>query len=291
MRSLAEYSLPATEIEDHTFSEPVLKGMDNYRLIELRGSGAFGQVWKAQNMGTGQIVALKIIKVTDPKIAEMIIDEVRILKQISEPRCHTFLACFYDYSYDQSNQQIYIEMEYIDGQESQAWAQRFYSDDLYYKLTLLTADLSRALQFIHSRNVLHRDIKPSNILITNENIPKLVDFGLGCNPQVCATSLCCPGNPGTPAFMAPETLAFGESYYASDVWSLGVTLFFLATGGYYPFEFHSATPLAIKDTIVRELPFQLDTTNPRLNQIVNGCLVKDPNYRITLEQILAILRQ
>jgi serine/threonine protein kinase len=289
MRSLANYSLPDTEIEDLTFSQPVQQGGDNYRLIELRGSGAFGQVWKAQNLGTGQIVALKIVNVNDPKIAELIVEEVRILKQISQPRCHPFLSCFYDYVYDQRNRQIFIEMEYIDGQELQNWSQQFSFEDLYYKLLLVTADISRALQFIHSRNVVHRDIKPSNILITYENVPKLVDFGLGCNPQMCSTSYCCPGNPGTPHFMAPETLAFGESYFASDVWSLGVTLFFIATGR-YPFDFHSTSILEIKETIIHTMPAKLNTSMPQLNQIVNGCLVKDPNYRITLEQIMSILR-
>lgn len=288
--------IATTEIDisygsDLEYDQEPAYGLENYRLIELRGSGAFGQVWKAQNLTTDQIVALKIVNVSDnAKIVEMIIDEVRMLKQISQPHCHPFLACFYDYTYDEAKKQILIEMEYIDGAELQRWSQNFSLSDLFDKLLLVTADLSRALQFIHSKNIIHRDIKPTNILITRENVPKLVDFGLGCNAEMCSTSLCCPGTPGTPPFMAPETVAFGESYYASDIWSLGVTLFFVVTRK-YPFDFGSNSTEEIKTAIIQQVPDRLTTGNWKLDQIVNGCLLKDPNVRLTPGQILAILRQ
>jgi serine/threonine protein kinase len=279
-----------TEIEDYSQEGETLYGLQNYRLIQLRGTGAFGQVWQAENLNSGQIVALKIINVENPRITEMILEEIRTLKQISQPKCHPFLACFYDYMYDMSAKQILIEMEYIDGMELQKWAQQFSLEVLFNKLLFLTADLSRALQFIHSKNIVHRDIKPSNILITSQNVPKLVDFGLGCTVETCVTSFCCPGNPGTPPFMAPETFAFGESYYASDLWSLGVTLFFVVTG-HYPFRFSYNTTDEIKKTVIREIPDVLTTGNYKLDTIVNGCLIKDPNLRITPAQILAILRE
>lgn len=282
-----------TQIDDKVYVAPFgTNQVDNYSLLELRGKGAFGEVWKAQNLLTGQIVALKIVNVEDPRIAEMIIEEVRVLKEISYPTCHPFLSCFYDYRYDRPNKKVLIEMEYIEGTELQDWITNYRQNPVNLSveniLLLLTTDLVDALKFLHDKGIIHRDIKPNNILITTEYIPKLVDFGLGCDAQRCLNNFCCKGNPGTYYYMAPETIMFKESYFVTDIWSLGVTLYVMATGQ-YPFDFEFNNTKDIQETIINQIPHKLGTNNYKLNAIVNGCLKKNPNFRMTLEQISEIL--
>ena len=165
----------------------------------------------------------------------------------------------------------------------------------YNSLLALFKDLATGLYFAHTKGLIHRDIKPANILITSQNIPKIVDFGIACSSQSCRLNMdfykaqCCQGRIGTPLFMAPETISSGESYFASDVWSLGVTIFLLASGR-YPFNFKNSQDVnSVFFTIVNDAPLSLTTSNPALNTLVNSCLVKDYSRRISIPEILNYL--
>ena len=259
-----------------------------FQLVELRGKGAQGEVWKAINSENGQTVALKIIDVKDIQLSN-IQEKLNMLEDISIPKCHPFLACYYGDYYDEIDKKLYIEMEYIDGQELQNWTKQFDYVTLHGYLVDLTADLIQALSFIHSKNIIHRDIKPANILISNTGVPKLVDFGLSCKSFICNRNSnrisCCKGRVGTPVYLAPETIISNENYFETDIWQLGATLFYVATERYC-FDFPDITGVQeIMRIITRQLPLILTTENETLNNIVNGCLVKDPLNRITLEEI------
>lgn len=277
---------------------PNLVGLYKYDLIEVKGRGAFGEVWKAFNKETGQIVALKIVNVLNTKQAETAMLELRNLEKISQPSCHPFLACYYGHYFDRVNNKLYIEMEFIDGEDLDKWAFKLKNkttlSDYYSKLLALTKDLTTGLAFAHSKGLIHRDIKPANILITKQNVPKIVDFGIACSAELCriksqSYNKCCPGRAGTPIFMAPETITDGKSYFETDVWSLGATLFYLATGK-FAFNFQNINEVSpVFFTIVSDEPERLDTTNSRLNNIVNSSLVKKHLNRISTVQILSLL--
>lgn len=261
----------------------------NYDLLEMKGKGNFGEVWKAIN-DDGKTIALKIIKINNNK--EAIERELTILRALTEP-CHRFVACFYDSFYDKTY--YYIESEYIDGVELQVWKKQIKPTDLNKHLVALIKDLNEALKYIHKRNIIHRDIKPANILINKDNNPVLVDFGLACQTQLCIRTPnnieCCMGTSGTPLYFPPELVIYHETYFASDIWSLGGTMYYISTGRYC---FNFSDRQTIKDAanmIAYTEPKRLYSDNEKLNYIVNKCLVKNIVNRINSEQITNYLNE
>lgn len=278
---------------------PTLTGLSKYELIEKVGQGAFGTVWKAYDKQRGEIIALKVVNMYNNKQAEEAVKELRNLEKISQPACHPFLACYYGHFMDNRNNKLYIEMEFINGLELGKWANyvkpQMLKEAYYNTLLALVKDLANGLAFAHSKGLIHRDIKPANILITERNVPKIVDFGIACSAHLCKMNYqfydkeCCRGRAGTPFFMSPETVNNGESYFASDVWSLGVTIFYLAANR-YPFNFSQSGDInSVLFTISRDEPLKLTTSNQKLNQLVNACLIKDHTRRITVAEIIAYL--
>lgn len=266
------------------------QGANKYKEIEKIGSGGQGAVYKVVNQVNGKIVALKIVNITNRNATDAV-RELNALEKISMPTCHRFLACYYSHYFDQINKQLFIEMEYIEGKTLNKWNQNFTGPNLYNKLLLVLDDLCKALSFIHSQGIIHRDIKPENIVVTSENVPKLIDFGVSCFTVLCYENLaCCKQDPGTLPYMAPETYYLKESYYATDLWSLGVTFFVVSTG-LYPFNFSNAKTLEeYRAVVLNNRPLALTSPNEKLNLIVNSCLVRDPRTRITIPQIQEIIR-
>lgn len=267
---------------------------DSYYWIQKLGEGAQGQVWKAIVKSTKQIIALKVVYVNkNQDILNTALQEVEYLKEASNPNCHPFLICYYGSYYDAILGALLIEMEFIEGVNLKKWSKEYRDKKQYDRLdTHLLAmlkDLSKALDYMSSKNIIHRDIKPDNILVTPQNIPKIVDLGLACNSQVCPTNspeiayTCCYGRTGTPIFFAPETVINGVTYFASDIWCLGASIFNAATGEYC---FNFTKDKKVYDVIKNEQPKKLNTQNINLNTVVNQMLVKNPLQRINIELLV-----
>ena len=271
--------------------------LESYNLLKKLGSGAQGTVWKAMVKGTGRIIALKVLEIKNEQILEQTRIEINNLIRISNPYCHPYLACYYDSHYISSTRQMLIEMEYVDGINLNTWADRERNNrkDFNYYLAGIMIKLCEALKYTKSLNIIHRDIKPENILIDQNDLPKLVDFGLACQSKICETLVpdlaytCCYGKVGTPVYMAPETVTAGEAFFASDIWSLGATIFNSSTGHFhYPFpDFNNIQ--SVLDTIAYNLPYKLTTSFQKLNIAVNSCLNKDPLRRINVDDLLNFL--
>ncbi|HYQ01323.1 MAG TPA: serine/threonine-protein kinase [Polyangiaceae bacterium] len=194
--------------------------VSNYVIEAIVGRGAQGFVYLARDSLLGRHVALKTLR--GGEVGETSgVEEARMLATLEHPN----LVRVYHATRQQGV--WFIVSEYLPGGSLQDLLQR------EGKLTLcqaldLSAQAARGLAHVHRLGILHRDVKPQNMLLSRLGEVKLADFGLAQamqaqRPQVSA-------NVGTPAFRAPEVCAGGSATPASDVFSLGASLFFLLTG-------------------------------------------------------------
>ncbi|HEX2715568.1 MAG TPA: tetratricopeptide repeat protein, partial [Candidatus Acidoferrales bacterium] len=135
--------------------------------------------------------------------------------------------------------------------------------------------MARGLAEAHGRKIVHRDIKPSNVILTSQNVAKIVDFGLArvVGGSTATQSL---GIAGTVAYMSPEQAMGREVDQRSDIWSLGIVLDEMLTGR-HPFQRDTLT--AVMVAIVNQPPASLEGVPPELQQIIYRALAKDPAKR------------
>jgi serine/threonine-protein kinase len=195
------------------------------RLIDSIGRGTFGEVFRAWDTRLDREVALKLIPAahTVPPAGEStIIQEGRLLAKIRHPNVVTI------YGAEQIGGQIGLWMEFVHGRTLEQQLQdgtTFPAADLVH----VGVELCRAVTAVHSAGLLHRDIKTHNVMRADDGRIVLMDFGAG-------TELAEGASPadvaGTPLYLAPEVLAGGSATVRSDVYSLGVLLYRLATKSY-----------------------------------------------------------
>ena len=241
-----------------------------YRVISLLGRGGMGEVYRADDLSLGQAVALKFLPeaTRDEETMERFRNEVRIARRISHPNvCRV-------YDIGQSDDQVFLSMEYIDGEDLSSLLRRIGrlpSDKALEIARKICAGLAAA----HDKGVLHRDLKPSNIMLDGRGEILIMDFGLaGVAHEIEDV------RSGTPAYMAPEQLAGKEVTARSDIYSLGLVLYELFTGkaaflGYTRDEIVSArrtSSLHRPSTIVRDI-------DPTIERAILRCLEASPDNR------------
>jgi tetratricopeptide (TPR) repeat protein len=213
-------------------------------LRRLLGSGAFGDVYEAEDRRDGGHVALKILRETQPDWLDRFKREFRALQGLLHPN----LVALDELFFDEGGHQWFFTMELLRGVDlgthvrpdsAPPSVERPESSALPFderKLRRALRQLLEGLAALHAADKVHRDIKPSNILVTHEGRVVLLDFGLVTEMQHSMSSAMV----GTPLYMAPEQ-ATGDVGPAADLYAVGVMLFELLTGR-VPFE---GTPLRI----------------------------------------------
>ncbi|KAK8691814.1 hypothetical protein V6N13_075309 [Hibiscus sabdariffa] len=253
--------------------------MQKYEFGRLLGQGNFAKVYHARNIESSQSVAVKVIDKEKVLKVGMIDQTKREISGMSLVK-HTNILELYEVMASKSK--IYFVMEYAKGGE------------LFNKLSKgkLREDMARkyfqqlisAVDFCHSRGVYHRDLKPENLLLDENGILKVSDFGLSalaeCKHQDGLLHTTC----GTPAYVAPEVInRKGYDGAKADIWSCGVILYVMLAG-YLPF--HDTNLVAIYRKISKADYKFPNWFSPEVTKLLSRILTPNPKSRISIEKIM-----
>lgn len=269
-----------------------------YRIKSAIAKGGMGTVYKAKSLATGEEVALKVLRseLYTEQAAERFKRETLFLKKLNHPNIVRFVSS------GQHGERIYFAMEFINGNTLQNIIEKVFPLSLETNFQIVYQILS-GLGFIHSKGIVHRDIKPSNIMVVGgektlrgKKIPegsiKLMDFGISKSEELFKITT--TGEVmGTPYFMAPELISSGESDRRSDIYSFGVTFYWLLTGEIPFFHPELATVLYKIVTLTPLSPSKIRPGIPEcLDEVILVCMEKDPEDRYqSVEELLEELHQ
>ncbi|CAL9538002.1 serine/threonine-protein kinase [Streptomyces sp. enrichment culture] len=247
-----------------------------HTLLARLGAGGMGQVYLARSPG-GRLVAIKVIR---DEITEHPEALARFRREVETARAvrSAYTANLIDASLETAP--YWLATEYVSGPTlSGAVAER---GPLPAETCRgLFAALAEGLAAVHGCGVTHRDLKPQNVILAAQG-PQLIDFGIARG--VGQTALTEAGSaPGTPGFTAPEVLLRNEVGPAADVFALGATLAYAATGR--P-PFGAGDPAGVSYRAVHE-PIDVAGVEPGLAALVEACVDKDPAARPRLDEVIA----
>jgi serine/threonine protein kinase len=253
-----------------------------YTLDREIGRGGMGAVWQGRDEVLGRPVAIKKVGIqpggTNPDLmrAER---EARLAAKLNHPH----VVAVYDLV--EEDEQQWLVMEYVEGRNLAELVkeQGALPPDRAAALIVQAAD---ALSAAHAAGIVHRDVKPSNILVTSEGQVKLSDFGIAraeADASLTQTGLVT----GSPAYLAPEIASGQQATPASDVWSLGATLFHTLSGR-PPYEVGDNV-LGAMYRIVNEEPPRLENAG-WLAPVVESSMTREPSARWPMGDVADFLR-
>ncbi|MEU2159371.1 serine/threonine-protein kinase [Streptomyces sp. NPDC019396] len=255
-----------------------------YRLVEGIGRGGMGRVWRAQDEVLHRAVAVKeltaglyVSEVDRSVLHARTQKEARAAARIAHPNVVTVYDVF------ECDDRPWIVMQYVDG-SSLAEAVKESGCFTSAEVAGFGLHVLRALRAAHAAGVLHRDVKPGNVLLASDGRVLLTDFGIAVI-EGDATLTRTGELVGSLEYLAPERVRGGEPGPASDLWSLGVTLY-TAVEGSSPFV--RSSPLSTMTAVVTEEPPEARHAGP-LGPVIAALLRKEPEKRPSADEVERML--
>jgi len=262
----------------------------HYRLAGIAGRGSMGEVWKAEDTKLGRTVALKFVPgrlAADAAALEAFQQEARHAAALNHPNICTI------HGLEEQDGRRFLVMEYIDGRPLSAALER--GPLSAQRVVDVGIQAAQALAAAHGAGVVHRDVKPTNLMLAAGGRVKLTDFGI----SRAVRDLALPRGAGrhtptgTPGYMSPEQARGEPGDTRSDVFSLGVVLYEVATGR---LPFRGDSPRAAVRAVVEQDPVPPRAVNPELprelERVILRALAKDvaARWQSALEMCEALQR-
>ena len=231
--------------------------LGKYRIIEPLGSGGFGTVYLAEDTWIDKRVALKVPHRQSLDFSELL-REPRLLAALNHPNIVTVVTA------EKQDGVFFIVMEYVPGETLEAIILRKGALDLPVALDY-TCQIANAVEHAHRQQVIHRDLRPANVFVTERGLLKVGDFGTSRFLEMASHGTTVIGSP---PYMAPEQFD-GRAVFASDLYSLGVTMFQMLTG-----------------SLPYDIPAPGDLDKLRTGELVSSARLKNPAIPPAIDEII-----
>jgi serine/threonine protein kinase/lipopolysaccharide biosynthesis regulator YciM len=258
--------------------------VSHYQVLSLLGAGGMGEVYLAHDPRLDRTVALKILPgelAADPERMQRFTREARAASALNHPNVATI------YDVGESDGLRFIVMEHVEGETVAARIGRPLTPSEVVDIAVQAAD---ALDVAHAKGITHRDIKPANLMLTHRGHVKVLDFGVAKigrndegspNDHWTVEPVTAVGSVvGSGPYMSPEQITGNGVDPRSDIFSLGIVIFQMATG---QLPFSGATPEELIDHILHAVPAPITRLNPEmpfeLERIAFKCLEKNASDR------------
>ncbi len=270
-------SLCSDESSQRAYSSEIEIGSivaGRYEIMSEIARGGYGIVYRARQLGVDRIVALKRLRSqSDPSVVQRFMCEMQMIKDLVHPNTIQLIDAGMDDSH------MFIVMEYIDG-ESLHGILRKERRLVPLRAIHIARQVLKSVNEAHRRGIIHRDIKPSNILIRRvigePDFVKVLDFGIAKSKDTAVMNLTRSGHVmGTPHYLAPESILFGEHCYQSDIFAIGLILYEMITGK----QALTGTVNRVMESLTKDIPIPDEYSGTSLSFVLQKALARRPSDR------------